>query len=118
MLTQQYHCTFEHNAQQRLWEVLRNRQLEGCHFVRQVLIGPFIVDFVCLEQHLVVELDLTADHQQHQCDRRRTELLQHQGFAVVRFFYEEVLTDLTKVVVKLKGELTAKSDANAEHCTQ
>ncbi|HVZ14178.1 MAG TPA: endonuclease domain-containing protein [Bauldia sp.] len=69
-----------------LWLCLRNRALKGLRFRRQFPIGPFIVDFVCLERRLVVEVD--GDHHGYVrnmiADARRTRWLEGQRFKIVR----------------------------------
>lgn len=92
-------------AQNRFWEVIRNRQLDGCHFVRQVLIEPFIVDFACIERKFIVELDIAPNTEQQYYDLRRSEYLRGKGFVVVRFFYQEVLTNMPSVVATIRQKL-------------
>ena len=74
-------------SEQKLWAQLRNRQLDGFKFRRQVPIGPFIVDFVCLNQKLVVELDgwTHSTPEELSYDQRRTAFLNSEGYRVVRF---------------------------------
>ncbi|NQZ09729.1 MAG: endonuclease domain-containing protein [Algicola sp.] len=92
-------------AQRRLWEVMRNRQVEGLSFIRQVLVEPFIVDFACIEKKIIVEIDGVSNTEQQHYDQRRTEYLQSKGFVVVRFWHSEVLTDMPSVVSTLRAEL-------------
>ena len=80
------------DAENRLWYVLRNRGLRSLTFVRQVAIGPFIADFVCREHGLVVELD-GGQHAESAADARRTTYLNEQGYSVLRFWNEDVLTN-------------------------
>jgi len=89
------------DAEQRLWRQIRNRQLLGCKFRRQAPIGKYIVDFVCFEKRLIVELD-GGQHARHQgYDHDRTEWLQSQGFRVIRFWNHDVLKEVeaTKEVI-------------------
>jgi very-short-patch-repair endonuclease len=67
----------------RVWYRLRGRQLAGHKFRRQLPIGPYFVDFVCLKARLVVEID-GAGHEDEDRDRRKTEYLEAQGFRVIR----------------------------------
>ena len=80
-------------AERRFWSIVRARRLEGLRFRRQQVIGPFIVDFVCLEARLIVELDGSQHHgEEHQWyDYRRTKYLQACGYRVVRFNNSVVL---------------------------
>ena len=75
-----------------LWQLLRRRALEGLRFRRQRPIGEYVVDFVCLERRVVVELD----GGQHQTDRSahdatRTAYLERAGFRVLRFWNNELV---------------------------
>src|SRR4051794_25789116 len=85
-------------AEQVLWVALRNRKLDGLKFRRQRPVGPFVVDFYCLERMLVIEIDgsihdLTADQ-----DAYRTLLLTSNGHLVIRFRNEEVFENLERVL--------------------
>jgi very-short-patch-repair endonuclease len=73
------------------WQRLRYRQIEGHRFRRQVPIGPFIADFVCLERRLILELDGGQHAEQVEKDTARTKWFESQGFVVLRFWNNEVL---------------------------
>ena len=94
------------DAEQALWHVLRSRQLEGFKFRRQHSIGRFVVDFVCLEQKLIVEVDGGQHAGQVEADAERTAYLQDKGFRVIRFWNNEVLTEMDGVAVRLLATLT------------
>ncbi|MXX11360.1 MAG: endonuclease domain-containing protein, partial [Nitrospira sp. SB0677_bin_15] len=85
------------DAEQALWKRLRNRQLAGCKFRRQVLIGKYIVDFVCFERKVVIEVDGGHHQEQVSSDTVRTTWLESQGFRVLRFWNHEVLADAEAV---------------------
>ncbi|MYH02661.1 MAG: endonuclease domain-containing protein, partial [Nitrospira sp. SB0675_bin_23] len=85
------------DAEQALWKRLRNRQLAGCKFRRQVLIGKYIVDFVCFERKVVIEVDGGHHQEQVSSDAVRTTWLESQGFRVLRFWNHEVLADAEAV---------------------
>jgi len=70
--------------EQILWSVLRGRRLGGLKFRRQDPIGPFVVDFCCRDQKLVVELDGMSHEDKAEYDRRRTQWLEQQGYRVIR----------------------------------
>ncbi len=95
-------------AEQLLWRHLRNRQLAGAKFRRQHPLGPYILDFVCLEHGLVVEVDggqhAQAPQQLH--DQQRTAWLQQQGFRVLRFWNHDVLQQTHEVLAQLLQALT------------
>ena len=90
-------------AESAMWEMLRGKNLEA-KFRRQHIIGDYIVDFVCLDSQLVVEIDggYHNDPEQKELDRQRTKFLQSKGFSVLRFTNEEVLgnTDETLGIIK------------------
>ena len=72
-------------AERVLWQHLRLRQLEGYKFRRQQPIGQYIVDFVCFEHRLVIELDGGQHSQQNSYDSQRAAWMERQGFRVLRF---------------------------------
>ena len=90
-------------AEYAMWEMLRGKNLDA-KFRRQHIIGDYIVDFVCLDKQLVVELDggYHNDPEQQKFDRERTGFLQSKGFSVLRFTNEEVIgnTDETLTIIR------------------
>jgi very-short-patch-repair endonuclease len=95
------------DAERALWRVLRSRQVGGYKFRRQQPLGPFIVDFVCLEGRLVVELDGGQHNEEEQRanDESRTDWLQTQGFRVLRFWNHSVLKEPDSVCEAIVSEL-------------
>ncbi len=89
-------------SEQRLWRVLRNRNLDNYKFRRQHAIGPFIVDFYCAQAKLVIEVDGDIHARQVEYDAARTEWLQNMGYQVVRFTNEEVLNQLSATVAEIQ----------------
>ena len=87
-------------AELRLWRALRSRQIAGAKFRRQHSVPPFIVDFVCLEKKLVIEVDGGQHLQQAERDGKRTAFLESHGFRVLRFWNHDVLQQ-TKVVLEV-----------------
>jgi very-short-patch-repair endonuclease len=87
-------------AEKRLWGYLRNRALMNCKFVRQWPIGPYIVDFLCRQRHLIVEVDgethSTAAELKY--DQRRTEFLNAAGYRVHRVWNLDVYHRLNDVM--------------------
>ena len=81
------------DAEQVLWNALRNRQISGKRFRRQVPIGPYIVDFVCFENKLVIEVDGGQHAQNEHYDANRTAWLEAEGFKVIRFWNNQVLVE-------------------------
>lgn len=84
-------------AEQKLWSALRNDQLSAS-FRRQHAIGSYIVDFVCLKQKLILELDGGQHLEQQQYDNERTAFLQSKGYRVLRFWNNDVINDLNGVI--------------------
>ena len=85
------------DAEKALWKVLRCRQVSGLKFRRQHPFGDYILDFVCLENKLIIEVDggQHADRTKH--DEIRTENLLTAGFRVLRFWNNEVLEEIEAV---------------------
>jgi len=85
-------------AEQRLWSRLRRNQLNGHHFRRQVPVGPYIADFVCLPRTLIVEVDGGQHADRQELDEARTRYLEHEGYRVLRFWNNDVLGNTDGVV--------------------
>jgi very-short-patch-repair endonuclease len=79
----------ETDEEAALWVMLRNRRFRGLKFLRQYAIEPFVVDFVCRELMLVIELD-GSQHAESEYDERRTAYLNRHGYSVLRFWNDEV----------------------------
>jgi len=77
-------------AEAKLWDRLRGGRLDGWKWRRQVPVGPFIVDFLCLEAAVVVEVDGGIHAEQADRDARRDAYLRARGFQVLRFWNSEV----------------------------
>ena len=86
-------------AERFLWQNLRSRRGE-IKFLRQHIIGDYIVDFVSREGGIVIEVDgaYHAERQQEEKDEVRTRFLESQGFHVLRFTNEEVLYEIDEVL--------------------
>ena len=81
------------DAEQLLWGYLRRKQLHGLKFRRQEQIGRFIADFVCYERALRVEADGGQHAVEKENDLERTTWLNSQGFTVLRFWNNEILSN-------------------------
>jgi len=90
-----------------LWTFLRRHALDGFKFRRQQPIGPFIVDFVCFEKRLVIELDGGQHAEQKNYDDSRSRWLVQRGYRVRRFWNNEVLGQLEIVLDEIFRELKA-----------
>jgi adenine-specific DNA-methyltransferase len=84
-------------AERLLWARLRQRELDGFKFRRQHPIGRFIVDFVCIEARVVVEIDGGQHAERRLRDEARTAWLNGRGYRVLRFWNNEVLQDADAV---------------------
>lgn len=98
-------------AEEKMWELLRDRRLENYKFRRQHIIGKYIADFVCIEHKLVIEIDGLIHQlpENKESDEIRTNWLESIGFRVIRFTNDEVLTNLEKVINEIKNSLKALS---------
>jgi very-short-patch-repair endonuclease len=85
-------------AENQLWQVLRNRQVDGLKFRRQVPIDQYFADFRCREHKLIVELDGSQHTEQEMYDTARTAHLQAKGYRVFRFWNDDVLKNIEGVV--------------------
>jgi very-short-patch-repair endonuclease len=101
-------------AEARLWNALRDRRLGGWKWKRQVPRGPFIVDFLCTEAALVVELDGSQHQDRAEYDAKRTAYLNRLGLRVIRFENGAVLTNRDGVCVTILeacgGECSSDGD--------
>ena len=86
------------DAERKLWGVLRSRSLGDWKFRRQVPINHYIVDFLCFDARLIVEVDGGHHQEQVTYDEERTKWLESQGFSVLRFWNNEVLTETQSVL--------------------
>jgi very-short-patch-repair endonuclease len=96
-------------AEQKLWWCLRDRRLNGFKFRRQYPIGPYVADFYCAECNLIIELDGDSHSEREDYDRRRTEWLQQDGVAVVRFVNTDVFDHLGSVLDAILRECEARA---------
>ena len=92
-------------AECTLWKHLRLRQFEGHKFGRQQPIGKYIVDFVCFEKRLVVEVDGGQHSKQIDYDLKRSAWLEKQGFRVLRFWDNQVLKEIEGIKEMIIGAL-------------
>ncbi len=94
-------------AEKLLWERLRNNKI-GYHIRRQHIIDSFIVDFVCIRKMTVIEIDGKIHDFRKEDDKNRTQVLEENGFTVIRFKNEEVLEKIDNVVRRIKDYLDKK----------
>ncbi len=91
-------------AESVLWEALRKGSLNGHKFLRQHVIGDFIVDFLCRDDGLILEVDggYHSEPQQEVSDAERDEWLEQQGYTVMRFSNDEVLNNINNVLMTIE----------------
>ena len=85
-----------------LWSLLRNRQLDGLKFRRQVPLLGYTVDFICVDRKLIVEIDGRQHRWEADYDAARTEEIERHGFKVVRFSNAEVVDDRDAVIAAIR----------------
>ena len=113
------YCAVENNAvknrqpmtpaEEKLWNEVRGKKL-GVHFRRQHVIGAYIVDFVSLKHHLIIEVDgeYHALPEQQLLDAERTAYLERKGFRVIRFTNHRILYDFESVISEIIKSLINK----------
>jgi very-short-patch-repair endonuclease len=89
-------------SEEILWQALRGRKLDGCKFRRQNPIGAFVVDFLCAEENLVIEVDGAIHEQQREADALRQEIIESLGLRFLRFSAAEVEHNLNGVLDVIK----------------
>lgn len=94
-------------AEKKLWYYLRKKQ-RGVRFRRQHPIPTYIVDFICLEEKLIIELDGGQHHEE--ADRERTAFLESQGYRILRFWNNEVLENIEGVLEVIFNEIKAEKN--------
>ena len=92
------------DAEAVLWNRIRNRQIDGHKFARQVPIGGYICDFVCREKQIVIEVD-GGQHAESAADAVRDARLVAEGYRVLRFWNNDVLGNLEGVLLTIQLEL-------------
>lgn len=93
--------------ERRLWNLLKNRQFCNLKFKRQQPVGEYIVDFICKEAKIIIEVDggqhNTNDNIRR--DKERTDYLEGLGYKVIRFWNNEIHEDIDGILSKLKEEI-------------
>ena len=94
------------DAEQRLWYHLRAGRFQHWKFRRQVPLGRYVVDFLCEEARLIVEVDGGQHAERIERDSARTQWLRAQGYAVIRFWNNDVLANIDGVLATLSPALS------------
>ncbi|WP_435626525.1 endonuclease domain-containing protein [Candidatus Ferrigenium straubiae] len=90
------------DAEQRLWYHLRAHRFMGLKFKRQKPIGRYVVDFVCIEKKLVIELDGGQHADSLKADGERDAWLRGQGYTVLRFWNNELMNEMEGVLERIR----------------
>jgi very-short-patch-repair endonuclease len=103
-------------AEDRLWYHLRSRRLANFKFRRQVWIGPFIADFLCMDAMLIVEVDGSQHIDEAAYDDSRTAFLANKGYRVIRVWNNDVMQRMDGVLAAILDALTGvPSPSHASH---
>src|SRR3989344_5310651 len=94
-------------AEQILWQHLKNSKLDGCKFVRQYSIGPYILDFYCPKLRLGIELDGSYHNAQNTVlyDKDRTEYLKTVNIKTIRFWNDAIIKSTNEVLKIIRKHL-------------
>lgn len=97
--------------ERKLWNIIRNRQFFGYRFRRQFPIGQYIVDFVCREKKIIIEIDGGQHNEINniEYDKKRTVFLNAEGFKVIRFWNNEIDNNIDGVYEKLKKDFNVEN---------
>jgi very-short-patch-repair endonuclease len=90
------------DAEKIVWSILRNNQL-GCKFRRQHPVGDYIVDFICLEKSLVIEID--GGQHSIEVDKVRSDFIESRGFKILRFWNNEIFESREGVYDRIKEQV-------------
>ena len=85
------------DAERLLWDQLKQKQIHGAKFRRQYPIGRYVVDFICLEKDLIIEIDGGQHSESKEADLQRDQWLKKKGFKVLRFWNHEIFKNLEGV---------------------
>jgi very-short-patch-repair endonuclease len=96
------------DAERLLWLKLRDRSIVGAKFRRQASFPPYTADFCCFEANLIVEVDGSQHAERVKQDAARTRRLEGDGFTVIRFWNNEVLTNIDGVLEAILTELNGR----------
>jgi very-short-patch-repair endonuclease len=100
-------------AERKLWWHLRHRlRLNGSHFRRQVQIGPYIADLACHQLKLIIEIDGSQHSSQTTDDENRTRHLESEGYRVLRFWNNDVLSNVDGVLTEIQNTIAATPTPN------
>ena len=93
--------------EKRLWNLLKNRQFHNLKFKRQSPIGKYVVDFICHERKLIIELD-GGQHNENkniENDIERTNFLESLGFKIIRFWNNDIYKNIDGVITEIEKHI-------------
>jgi very-short-patch-repair endonuclease len=93
------------DAERSVWRILRSSQMNGHRFRRQVPFGQYIADFVCHDARVIVEIDGGQHDLSSPEEAKRTRFLENQGYRILRFWNNEVLSNLAGVCAMIAHHL-------------
>ena len=102
------------DAEHRIWYYLRAHRFLGLHVRRQVPLGPYVVDFLCESQRLVIEIDGGQHGDRQEADATRTEWLAARGYRVLRFWNNEVMENTGGVMEAIAAAVTPRPSPKGE----
>jgi len=101
------------DAEQKLWYYLRAHRFMGRKFKRQKPLGRYVVDFVCLEEQLIIELDGGQHAESHEYDQARDAWLRSEGYTVLRFWNNEMMNETEGVLGRIRIAIDAGAQTRA-----
>lgn len=99
------------DAEKLLWYHLKNKQLNGYKFRRQEPIGNYIVDFVCYSCRIIIEAD-GSQHLDSETDKERDEWFSSQGFRVLRFWNNDIISNIEGVLEVIHTACSSPTPSN------
>ena len=101
------------DVERKLWRAIRDKQIEQIKFRRQVILKPYIADFLSHEPKLIIELDGGHHQEQEPADKARTDYLNSLGYQVLRFWNSEVVENFDGVLEKIRLEILRLQSSSA-----
>jgi very-short-patch-repair endonuclease len=96
------------DAERKLWSRLRNNQVCGLKFRRQMPVNGFVADFACVAARLVIEVDGGQHAKATEKDRLRSKAIEDAGYLVIRFWNEDVLRNIDGVMGEIERLIAAR----------
>lgn len=92
------------DQERKFWQIIRNRQFHGYRFLRQYAMDKYIVDFICREKNIIIELDGGQHNEERNIiyDKERTDYLRSKGYKVIRFWNNDIDNNIEGVYLELE----------------